>query len=130
YPKSRTSGRHGPAGNSLRYLARDLRVVGTERLIIGYGFGKALFAGKTSNGTPRHRTAFHSSNANVDATSSRLSREKPRPARRLRSAGVTLSFSSTRRSRSVSGSRAATALAAASGAITRRRRSARIPASP
>ena len=49
---------------SLRYLARDLRVVGSERLIIGFGFGKAAFAGKTSNGMYADRTASHASGAN------------------------------------------------------------------
>jgi hypothetical protein len=31
-----------------RYLARNLRFVGSEWVIIGFGFGKAAFAGKTS----------------------------------------------------------------------------------
>ena len=129
-PRSRISGRQERAGKPLRYLARDLRVVGSEWSIIGSGFGKAAFAGKTSNGMPRHPTASHASGANDDAASSSASREKPRPASRRRSAGVTPWASSNRRSRAGSGSSAATAPAAASGATRRRLRSARIAASP
>ena len=41
---------------------------------------------------PQDPSASQASSANDDATSSKVSREKPRPARRRRSAGVTLSF--------------------------------------
>src|SRR5439155_22066357 len=120
----------GTAGQSLRYLALDLRVVGSEWSVIGFSVGKAAFAGKTSNGMYGDRTPFHASSANEAASSSSVSREKPRPARRRRSAGVTLSPVTSRRARSSSGSSEATAAAAVSAAISRRLRSARIAASP
>ena len=116
---------------SLRYLARNLRVVGSEWSVIGCGFGKAAFAGKTSNGCVRIVSAFRPLAQTSIRLASSVSREKPRPASRRRSAGVTLFAREQRRGRvSSSGSRPATASAAASAPIRRRRRSARIAASP
>ena len=70
------SGRRRTCREPPRYLARDLRVVGRRWSIIGCGFGKAAFAGKTSNGMRRNRIVSHASSANRLATSSSVSARK------------------------------------------------------
>ena len=95
---------------------------------MGYGFGKAAFAGKTSNGMPSDRNRIKPPAQTTTRSRPGCSRAKPRSARLRRSAGVTV-WPSTSRAAGRARLSAATASAAASRLdLAPPRRSARIAA--